>query len=342
MEKIAFIYGQIYIYWSSIILTLAAAAAVCGFLALYLRRSGRTVGAFLYVPMAVALSLALARLAHWYCRPDAYEGLADAMNLSNSGGFALMGVFGGCLLAAVLMRLAGLVEDLPELLDCACLAGGLGIALGRLSAFFNASDRGMVATKVLTLPWVYPVTNTVSGAVEYRLATFLIQAMVTGVITLILLTAFLAGQRKEDRRSGDTGLLFLMFYGASQVVLDSTRYDSLYFRSNGFVSVVQVLGAVALAIGVIVFSVRLVRAGGWKRWYWGLWLVLAACFGLAGYMEYHVQRHGSQAVFAYSLMSAALAAILVLTLLIRLLAEKEEKRRMRRLFGGEPPRTEEG
>jgi len=91
---------------------------------------------------------------------------------------------------------------------------------------------------------------------------------------------------------------------------------------------------VALAVGVIVFSVRLVRAGGMRRWYYGLWLALAACFGLAGYMEYHVQRHGNQAIFAYSVMSAALIDIVMLTVMIRCLAVSAEKKHATALFGG--------
>ena len=335
MEKIAFLIGPVTVYWSAIVMTLAAAAAVCAFLALYLGKSGRTAAGAIYVPLAMLLSLALARLAHWYCRPDSYVSLRSAMNLLNPGGFALMGVFGGCLLAAVLLRLVRLTDNLPELLDCVSLAGGVGIAAGRLASFFNASDRGMIMTSVTSLPWAAPVTNPVSGAVEYRLATFLLQAVAVGAITLVLLIFYLAGQRKGNRKDGDTALLFLLCYGGSQVVLDSTRYDSLYFRSNGFVSVVQVLGTVAMAAAVIGFSVRLVRGGGWKRWYFPLWLAIGGCFGLAGYMEYHVQRHGSEAVFAYSVMSGALLGVLALMAVICILADRAEKKQERHLFAME-------
>lgn len=331
MEQIAFLFDHVYIYWSAIVLTLASGAAVCTFLALYLGKAGKAATAFLVVPLAMVFSLILSRLAHWYCRADAYESLASALDLRTTGGFALMGVFAGCLLAAVLARLLRLTENLPELLDCMCLAGGVGIAAGRLSAFFNTSDRGMVVNGMLPMPWAYPTVNIVSGVEEYRIATFLLQAIAVGVITVTLLVFYLTG-RKRDLKDGDTCLIFLMLYGASQVVLDSTRYDSLCFRSNGFVSVVQVLGAVVLALGVVIFSVRLVKAGGLEKWHFVLWTVLAGCFGLAGYMEYYVQRHGNQAVFAYSVMSGALIDILLLTLLIRFLGSGARSKREKRLF----------
>lgn len=320
MEKIAWIIGHTYIYWSDVVRVLAAAAAVCCFLALYTRKEKRTLSAVILVVLAAALSLFLSRLGHWYFRRSGYESMAAALDLRQPGGFVLMGAFGGCFLSAVLVRLVRLTQNLPELLDCVSLAGCGGIALGRLASFFNSSGRGMVLPE--GLPWAAAVVNPVSGAEEWRLTTFLLQSAAAGVIFLALLVFYLTGQR----RKGDTALLFLLFYGASQVILDSTRYDSLYLRSNGFVSAVQVLGAAAMALAVIVFAVRLVRAGGWKRWHPVLWLLQAGCFALAGYMEYHVQRHGDQAVFAYSIMGAALAAILILTLMTCHLAVVEEKK----------------
>lgn len=318
MERIAFIIGETFVYWSAIILTLAAAAAACTFVALYLGRTGKAISAALVVPMALVFSLVLARFMHWYCRADSYDSFFTAMTDHSSGGYALMGVFGGCLLAAVILRALFIVRDLPEMLDCMCIAGSLGIAVGRLSSFFNSSDRGQIIEGMTDLPWVYPVTNAVSGAVEYRLATFVIQAMAAAGIFAVLLVFWLVGNRKRQK-NGDTTLLFLLLYGVSQVVLDSTRYDSLFFRSNGFVSIVQVLGALGMALAIILFSVRLVKRRGFRGWYLVLWIPMAVLIGGAGYMEYHVQRHGDQAAFAYSVMSGCLVLVVLLTLLVRAL-----------------------
>ena len=38
--------------------------------------------------------------------------------------------------------------------------------------------------------------------------------------------------------------------------------------------------------------------------------------GIAGYMEYHVQRHGDQRIFAYTVMSVCLAAVVAMTIYI--------------------------
>lgn len=322
MEQIAYIIGDIHIYWSAVVKLLAACAAICLFLALRMRQEKQTLAAAVCVPLAAALSLLLSRTAHWYFRPDFYDSVQTALNPFLPGEYMLAGAFAGCFLAAVILRLIKLTDNLPALLDCMCLAGGLGIALGRLASWFNSSDRGRIMGAEPGFPWVLPVINPVSGEAEYRLATFLIQAMVCGLILLGLLAFYLTGKRKD----GDTALLFLLFYGASQAILDSTRYDALFFRSNGFIRVAQVLGAAAAALTAAVFAVRLVRAGGWKKWYWILWLFQASCFGLAGYMEYHVQRHGGEAVFAYSVMGISFAGIILSALGTRWLAAAEQQR----------------
>lgn len=325
MDKIAYFSGDTVLYWHAIVLTLGTLVAICFFLAFYLGKTGNLSAGFAAVPVALVLSLLAARFFHWYCRADSYESFTVAMTDHTTGGYALMGVFLGCFVTAALLRLLQLHKNLPEMLDAMAVAGCAGIAVGRLASLFNSSDRGNVVS-FENLPFAYPVTNAVSGAVEYRLATFMIQAMVALVLFGILSIFYLRGNKKGNLRPGDTTLVFLLIYGASQVVLDSTRYDSLFFRSNGFVSVVQVLGALGLALAIFQFSRRMVKSNGFRFWQVPLWLLIAAAMGGAGFMEYYVQRRGNEAAFAYSVMSGCLLAIILLTLLIRMIAVRAERK----------------
>ena len=326
MDKIAYIIGETFIYWNSILLILAAAAAICMFLFLYLREKGSGISAALLVPVAVAASILASRAVHWYCMANAYDSLEGALTTFTGGGYALMGVFAGCALTAAMLRLLGIIRNLPHTFDCMALGGGVGIAVGRLACLYNTMDRGPVMETLRDLPLVYPVNNAVTGVVEWRFATFMIQAIVTGIITIGLLVFYLIGQRGKIRRlkDGDAACLWLCAYGASQVVLDSTRYDSLFMRSNGFISIVQILGAAALILTFIYFSVRMVKARGFKWWYVPVWLVYAGCTGGAGFMEYWVQRHGDQALFSYSVMAGCLAVLVILTFVVRFLAASRE------------------
>ena len=329
MEKVAFIIGETFVYWSSIILVIAASAAIFLFQALYIGKSRNILATALVVPMAVVLSMVLARLVHWYCRADAYESLYQALTDYFNGGYALMGVFFGCILVACVLRLLRIVKNLPEMLDCMTLAGGVGIVVGRLASFFNTSDRGVMLEGITELPLVFPVNNAVTGEVEYRMATFMLQAITTAVITAVVLTVWLLGQRKNHKiKDGDAALLFLLAYGASQIVFDSTRYDSLYMRSNGFISIVQILGAVALVLGIVVFSVRMVKALRFKWWFIPIWVGMLALIGVAGYMEYYVQRHGHLFVFAYTVMSSCLLGAIVLSVVVYVLTVHRERKNM--------------
>ena len=333
MEKIAFISGGTFIYWSSVIMALAVLTAITVFAAMYLTKGGSLSALSVTVAASLVGSLILSRLLHWYCRADAYESLYAAIGDYSQGGYALMGAFLACIAVAALLRLLRVVDNLPRMYDCMAIGGGLGIAVGRLASLFNASDRGSVVADSVGFPFAYPITNSVSGVQENRLATFMIQSGVAFAIVAVLLVYMLICRiGKKKIADGDVALLFLLAYGASQIVCDSTRYDSLFLRSNGFISVVQILGLVALLVPLVLFSVRMVKNMGLKGFHFAVWLVMLGLMGAAGYMEYHVQRHGDQAVFAYSVMSASLGAVVLLTLFIRWLglraARKKEARRM--------------
>ncbi len=318
MERIAFIFGETFVYWHSVILTLAVTGAICLFLAFWLKQGGSWISGILTVTVASVSSLVLSRLCHWYFQSAAYPSFEAAMTDYSTGGLALMGVFAGCLLTAALLRLLRVHRDLSGMLDCMSLAGAAGIAVGRLSCLYTSADRGMVLEDLTRLPVAYPVPDPVSGEMTYRLATFMLQAIYTGAVFLVLSVFWLSrNKRRHACRGGDTALLFLAFHGAAQILFDSTRYDSLFMRSNGFVGVVQILGLVAVLAAVVSFSVYMVRLRGWRWWFALLWTGIAGLLGGAGYMEYYVQRHGGEAMFAYSIMGGCLAGILALTLTIR-------------------------
>lgn len=327
MEKIAFISGGTFIYWTSIMMALAVVTAIAFYAAFYLARGGNATGMSMAVPIALLLSLFLGRLVHWYSRTDAYASFEVALNPFSVGGYALLGAFAGCLITACLLRLLRIIPNLPKMLDAMAFGGGAGITVGRLNSMFNASDRGVAIADSIGFPFASPVVNAVSGQVENRLATFMIQSMLTGAIVVALLILVVVGAlRKKPVKDGDVCLLFLLAHGACQIVCDSTRYDSLFLRSNGFISIVQIFGLVALVVPLVFFAVRMVRAKGFRFWFIPMWLLMAGLMGGAGYMEYHVQRHGDQAAFAYAVMSGCLIVVVLLGILMRHLAGQGKRR----------------
>lgn len=312
MQQIAFIWENTNIYWSGIIIALGVLAAILMTLSLRLVQGRSLAAPALLAPVAIIFSFFAARIIHWYCHYRLYDSLRTALTDYSVGAFSLTGVFVGVILAALLLRGVRVTRHLGALLDCAAPAGALGIAVGRLSAYFNAYDRGKIvftSESYQGLPWSTAVESS-SGGVEWRFATFFWESGVTFIIFIILTVLFLLSLRKLKAhfRKGDIFWLFLALYGAAEIVLDSTRYDSSFLRSNGFVSLVQIISAVTIVVAAVLFSVRGIRRRGLRPWYFLLWLLLLAALGDAGYMEYYVQRHSDLYVFSYSIMSAGMLA----------------------------------
>lgn len=313
MEQIALIAGNSVIYWKNLVLTAAAFCAVLWFVSFYVKDRRTLLGALAAVPLTALLGLYAARIIHWYCYPSSYGSFLQAVTDLGRGGYALLGVFFGALVTAALLRLLKVVPKAGPMLNSMALAGAAGIGVGRFASLFDNSCRGPRTEAAGLFPLVMPIADPVSGRTEYRLATFLLQAAAAWIIFFTLL----ALRGRKGKRRDDLWLVFLVLYGASQAVLDSTRYDHLAFRSNGFVGIVQALGAAAMVFAAVVFSVRMVRARGLRPWAFGLWLGILGALGGAGYMEYYVQRHGYKALFSYSLMTAFLALAAALIFAVR-------------------------
>ncbi len=313
MNKIAFIYNDVIINWSSIVIALAVVCAACLAFALAVRKKGLSLALAVMLPLSMLFSGILSRVIHWYCRTDQYESIGQAFSDFSVGGFSIIGVILGCLVAALIVRALGLCKSLGALLDVVSPAAALGIGLGRLSFLFNYADRGKVFIENEAnrrLPIGSAVINMSSGATEWRFATFFIQALVAAAILVVLLYLILRMERRELRSGGSSdGNVFFVFvalYFASEILLDSTRYDALFLRSNGFVSLMQIVAAVAVVFTFAFVSYRSVKFNGFKFRHVIIWVLFLGGLGLAGYMEYYVQRHGNLYMLSYSLMGGGL------------------------------------
>ena len=262
MDSVAFLIGHYSIYWSTVIVAFAAAVGVFLFWFFYLWDEPDVVGAFCVVPLALGLGLVLARLCHWYFRQDSYRSLQEAMTDYSVGDLALMGAFAGCFLAACLAALVRRGRHFGAMLDAMSVAGAGAVSLGRLSGLCNTADRGGIVAEGSI--WASALVNPSTGATEYRLATFLIQALVTAAVFLLLVGLYFWGRKG-------------------------------YRRANG--------------------------------WTPGCLTVLGSCLvllGLAGWMEYYVQRHGNQAAFAYTVMGSSLAGVVLLGTVLWVLTRRRE------------------
>ncbi len=307
INPIAVYSGPIVLYWSAIIISVGLLAALFMSLSLQLAGRGRLVSILLFFPLAILFSVPLCRALHWYCHAEQYAGFLSAVTDYSSGSYVLPAAIPGVWLAA---WIAAKLDDgdTAKLLDSAAPGAALTVAFIRLSALFTSACRSKIAvtTPLLQhLPLAAGITNS-AGATEYRFATFFAHFLLMLLLCWGLLKFFYKRRNVPmlaGRRQGVAICLFLLYYSASELVLDSTRYDSSFLPINGFVSIVQIVAAVSMFLLLIYFTVLSVRANGHRVWHWLFWILWWAALGGGGYCEYLVQRHGGWYLSCYFAMS---------------------------------------
>ena len=112
MNPIAVYTGQITLYWSGIVIALGIAAGLALTLALYPMDYRHNTAVWVLFPLALLFSVVFARAIHWYCHIEFYESFRSAMTDFSTGSFCIPGVLLGTWLAALLVRLLGLLLGL--------------------------------------------------------------------------------------------------------------------------------------------------------------------------------------------------------------------------------------
>jgi len=169
---------------------------------------------------------------------------------------------------------------------------------------FNESDRGKAVIEepfYQGLPFSYP-TLTSAGSSEYRTSVFFWKFMILALITVIAVIGCIKAK---------SALRTYVMYFCAMALLDSARYDASFLRSNGFVSLMQIVAGVFLLITVLACTGKLISDCRFKAGH--LLYILAFLLGLSltGFMEYYVQRHGNLYIKCYAEMAVACTVMAV-------------------------------
>ena len=302
--------GSLTLYKSALVIALGAAACFCLGYALYSAHGGFGPAFWLFAFADVVLSVLLTRFLHYYCHMEQYASFRRAMTDYSVGGYVLAGTVPAALGAAALVRAAGMTKNTARLLDCFAPGALLAAALIRLSALFNSTCRGKIAVRtplLQHLPLASAVTSS-SGAADYRFATFFIEFLLFGGAFCLALRFFYKRRRRamkaDQPRDGNAALFALLLFGAVELVMDSTRYDSSFLHFNGFVSLGQMAAAFCLLAPLIVWSVRSIRANARGPFHWKIWGLWFLALVVTGFSEYFVQRFGNLYLVCYPAMAA--------------------------------------
>jgi len=331
IEPIAVYSGSIIIYWSGIVIALGIAAGFLLANAVYSAHNGGGAAMWVMFPFAMVISILLCRVLHWYCHEEQYVSFFQAITDYSGGSYCLPGVLLGVPAGAAIARGLGFGNSKGKILDAAAPGLALTIAIIRLSSLFNSSchSKFTVSKKIFQrLPFGAPLTDS-AGNADWRFATFFVEFLLMLILTLVLLRLYYkyhnCRMKSPCRRDGNIFRLFLVFYGAITLVLDSTRNDSsfLHFpgvlkvlnKFAGFVSFAQLVAALCILFVIIYYSKCSRKAGSHtKRWL--IWIGFVIGIALVGGCEYCVQRWSNKYRLCYLGQSLGAVMMALMTFLM--------------------------
>ena len=346
-NTIAVFVGHTAVYWSGIIIALGIAGGFLLSYSLYTAHSGRGNSMWVLLALSLVIGVLLSRGVHWYCNQEQYNGLARALTDYTGGSFWLPGALAGVVLAALLVKAFGMAESAGELLDAAAPGMMLTVAHIRFSAVYTNACRSMFTVQNRKLH-LYPFASAdadAAGNVTWHFATFMFMAIAALVIFAVSMVMYYRRHAVKMKppcsRTGNIARMTLVLYCVTELVLDSTRSDSVYVlftflqflnKYVSFVSLTQLAAAVSV-LAVMIYYARCARRAKVKksRRVTCLVLYIVSLLGV-GVTEYCVQRFTSAWRLCYALQSAS---ALLMAVAVSLLYASLRLHRVRRTFSAE-------
>lgn len=247
MEKIAFSFGFIKVYWYSILIFIAILAAY-----FIISKEAKKKGIdkefitnlTFYV---VVFGIIGARI--YYCLFNLDYYLSNPLEILKiwNGGLAIHGgiLFGG-IFTIIYIKKHHL--ELLKTLDIIVVGVILAQAIGRWGNFFNSEAYGGITTlkalQNMHLPTFIINGMYISG--KYRQPTFLYESL-WDLIGFIILLIF---RRREYTKVGQITGLYFMWYSVGRFIIESMRSDSLML---GTVKIAQIVSILLFVLGILLF-----------------------------------------------------------------------------------------
>lgn len=247
MEKIAFSFGFIKVYWYSIFIFIAILAAY-----FIISKEAKKKGIdkefitnlTFYV---VVFGIIGARI--YYCLFNLDYYLSNPLEILKiwNGGLAIHGgiLFGGIF---TILYIKKHHLELLKTLDIIVVGVILAQAIGRWGNFFNSEAYGGITTlkalQNMHLPTFIINGMYISG--KYRQPTFLYESL-WDLIGFIILLIF---RRREYTKVGQITGLYFMWYSVGRFIIESMRSDSLML---GTVKIAQIVSILLFVLGILLF-----------------------------------------------------------------------------------------
>ena len=247
MEKIAFSFGFIKVYWYSIFIFIAILAAYF-LISKEAKKKGIDKEFITNLTFyGVVFGIIGARI--YYCLFNLDYYLSNPLEILKiwNGGLAIHGgiLFGG-IFTIIYIKKHHL--ELLKTLDIIVVGVILAQAIGRWGNFFNSEAYGGITTlkalQNMHLPTFIINGMYISG--KYRQPTFLYESL-WDLIGFIILLIF---RRREYTKVGQITGLYFMWYSVGRFIIESMRNDSLMF---GSFKIAQIVSILLFVLGILLF-----------------------------------------------------------------------------------------
>lgn len=247
MEKIAFSFGVIKIYWYSIFIFIAILAA---YFVISKEAKKKEIDKEFITNLTfyvVVFGIIGARI--YYCLFNLDYYLSNPLEILKiwNGGLAIHGgiLFGG-IFTIIYIKKHHL--ELLKTLDIIVVGVILAQAIGRWGNFFNSEAYGGITTlkalQNMHLPTFIINGMYISG--KYRQPTFLYESL-WDLIGFIILLIF---RRREYTKVGQITGLYFMWYSVGRFIIESMRSDSLML---GSFKIAQIMSVLLFILGIFLF-----------------------------------------------------------------------------------------
>ena len=291
--KTYFLGVQVYAF--GLYAALGAALALIALAMLVRRDKGKPGTTALLGTLCILCGFVVSRL--FFCFMD--QGLGGPVPLKGilmftGGGYSMMGALLGACIGGILT--ARITRQNPaRLLDFLGAAFLLFVACERLG-------EGSIEDFGISRPLVGDLLKgsflSVEGEYDWTLATYLIESFAALILAVIVLRDI-----SKKRRAGDSFLLFMLLFGASQVILESLRFDQHMHLS--FVGLQQVMALLLLAAAVVVLAKR--RMKDKKKLACLALAVLPLAAGIGVGLEFMIDRTTVNRYLLYALFMLVMA-----------------------------------
>lgn len=223
------------------------------------------------------------------------------------GGYSMVGAIGGAALAAVLTAKNRKVSA-AALLDILAVSFFAFIAFERIGESFTEL---MGRSRTLVEEVVKNPFFSETDGYDWKLKTYQFEYLTAFVLMFVCFCFYM----KNKSLKGDTALLALLLFGATQTFWESLRFDSHMRRS--FVDMQQILAAIMMALPAVLFTLR--RTAKEKK-NLPLYIIIGVLAldvgGIVG-IEFMIDRTETSRLLLYAVYALLLAAPCALSLINR-------------------------